>query len=184
MRSSPKSDDPTMITYRTDALWNCLQAAKDFFKAYAAIPTDSLGSVPFGPTVGLSFMIVTASRLLLLDDSDWDVGVARRSLDFGLLCDHLADRYDEAENVSQTLGRRRRLLEDRSILTMIRDRLKWLRGWYQSKVTESLRSDGPKAAAASLAAASGGQAMELDQQASLLQPGELDEGAMLVDPAP
>lgn len=176
MRPSLNSNDPTATAYRTEALWNCLQAAKDFFKTFAAIPTDSLGSLAFGPTVGLSFMIVTASRLLLLDDSDWDLDVARRSFDFGLLCEHLADRYEEAENISQTLARKRRILEDRSLLTLYRDKLRWIRHWFASKMPDPLRRDGLKDAAASIGAAGGGQAMELDQQASLLQPGELDEG--------
>lgn len=175
-RSSLNSNEPTATAYRTEALWNCLQAAKDFLKTFAAIPTDSLGSLPFGPTVGLSFMIVTASRLLLLDDSDWDLGVARRHCDFGLLCGQLADRYEEAESISLTLGRKKRILEDRSLLTLYRDKLRWIRHWFLSKLPDPLQHDGSKQTAASIGAAGGGQAMELDQQASILQPGELDEG--------
>lgn len=135
--SATNAGDPTA---RTSALWACLDAARDFFAAYTAIPTQNLVCIPFH-SAHLSFTMVTASRLLFLGDEtagsnnprdpDWAVSVARDHLALDAQLARLAEFFDEADRLATGLGRRGRYVDaDKSVLGMYRERVRWIRSWY------------------------------------------------------
>jgi hypothetical protein len=188
MRSSLGSNDEAESSRRTEALWHCLQSIKDFLAAYATIPLDSLCLMPLGATAHMSFAVVTASRILFLDDSDWDVNTARQNFDFAAACKLLSDRFGEADRLGQALGRRRKYVDDqKSVLGMYRDKLYWIRQWYRTKIppvfNEAVAHKNPSSVSRNDEATVRGQArgraraqdMEIDQQPSFLSPGGLDE---------
>lgn len=137
MRPAPRSHDPRKSTARTEALSRCLQALMDFFAAYANIPLDSLGHMPLVATAYMAFALVTSSRILMLNDADWDVGFARRTFDFAATCQELGDRCAQADSLAESLGCRRRFKEgddSKSALAAYSAKLLWVRKWYLAKV--------------------------------------------------
>lgn len=137
MRSPPNPNDYNEAGARTEALWQCLTSARDFFTAYTAMPAHNVVSMPF---IGahLAFTVVTTSRLLFLDnDTDWEASVAKRMFDFTAVAARLSDFFNEADHVAMSLGRRRRFVDvDRSVLGMYRDKMKWIGQWYLSKTSQ------------------------------------------------
>lgn len=135
--------DAAECNARTSALWTCLTAARDFFSAFMVIPPQNLLCTPFH-SAHVSFIIVTASRLLFLGDEntspnstrdpDWAVSVARDNFNFEAICSRLAEFYDEADRVTTGLGRRGRYVDnDRSVLCLFRDKVRWIRNWYLAR---------------------------------------------------
>lgn len=137
MRPAPRSHDASKSTARTDALSSCLQACVDFFDAYTSIPIDSLGHMPLVATAYLAFVFVTASRILMLNDADWDVGVARRSFDLSATCQTLSDHFRQADGLAESLGRRRKIKDDEagSVLGAYSLKILWIRQWYLAKTS-------------------------------------------------
>lgn len=139
MRPSFSANDPTGDTHRTEGLWSCLKSANDFLTSFLAIPVDKLGSLPFVAIAHLSFAIVTCSRLLFLEDSDWDVKLARKSLNLVGIVARLEETFQAADvfQTSQgTSGKRKRKLADdnQSMLSKYAERMGWIRHWYNSMV--------------------------------------------------
>lgn len=133
MRPPSSLADPADTSRRTEALWNCLQALNDFFRAHLAIPADRLGCLPFVAMAYLFFALVTASRLLFLEDPNWDLGLARKSLDLVSIATRLGDHYQTAE--LYILDRKKKFTDDqRSMLAVYRDKIRWVRRWYLSKL--------------------------------------------------
>lgn len=135
MNPSLSANDPTEAGLRTEGLWNCLKSANDFFTSFLAIPVDKVGPLPFVVKARLSFAIVTCSRLLFLDDSDWDIKLARKSLDFAGIATRLEELFHAAElfETNHTGCRKRKLIDDdRSIVAKYGERLRWIRHWYNS----------------------------------------------------
>ncbi|SPQ23418.1 8aea2900-764f-4e2a-ac76-6a999bf022c0 [Thermothielavioides terrestris] len=139
MRPAPRSHDPRKSAARTEALSNCLQAVADFFAAYAKIPLDSLSHMPLVATAYMAFAFVTSSRLLILHDADWDVGLARRAFDFPATCQNLSDRFRQADALAESLGRRRKFKDDdfKSVLAAYSTKISWIRQWCLAKVSAS-----------------------------------------------
>jgi hypothetical protein len=139
MRTSSGSGIPLDSARRTDALWSILQAARDFFEVYAKITLNSIGSISIVATAYMSFAFVTSSRILFLDDQDWDVSQARRSFDFIAACKTLGDRFNEADNLAQSLGRRRKLEDsDTTVLGAYHIKVMWIMHWYEARVSTAL----------------------------------------------
>ncbi|KAK4233284.1 hypothetical protein C8A03DRAFT_48123 [Achaetomium macrosporum] len=135
---APRSDDPRKSTARTEALSRCLQAVADFFAAYANIPLDSLGHMPLVATAYMAFAFVTASRILMLNDADWDVELAGRTFDFSATCQSFSDRFRQADSLAKSLGRRRRFKDgddSQSVLSTYSNKILWVRQWYLAKVS-------------------------------------------------
>jgi hypothetical protein len=175
MRPSSRSQEIRESTLRTEALSSCLQAAKDFFAAYASVALDRLGHVPLVGTAYLAFAIVTSSRLMLLDDSDWDMNLAPLNFDFAGACKSLGDRFEQGDHLALASGRRRRFdnCVDVSVLAAYSVKIRWIREWYMAKVAAGKRSDGGKQSISFQIGGSASQAMQLDESALL--PIELDE---------
>lgn len=136
-RTSLASNDGADSSHRTEALWRCLETIKQFFEAFLEIPVEKFPYLPF-PAIGqLSFSINTAIWLLFLHDSDWDVQMARKSLDFAGLVDRMGIRYEESERVGiaeQLIKKRKFWDENLSMSMRYRDKMRWVKSWYLSKV--------------------------------------------------
>lgn len=139
MHPAPRSHRPPHSTARTEALSSCQQALSDFFAAYAKISLDSLSHMPLVATAYMAFAFVTSSRILMLSDADWDAGLARRTLNFPGICQDLSDRFRQADDLAQSLGRRRRFKDDGdglwSVLTAYSTKIMWVRQWYLAKAS-------------------------------------------------
>ncbi|KAH8664688.1 hypothetical protein BX600DRAFT_498427 [Xylariales sp. PMI_506] len=142
--------------YRTEALSNCLSSIKGAFVAYIALPLQVLRIAPFCISTHFSFIIGTASRLLFLEDPDWDVSVAQRALNFADICQQTAWRFDEANKthaapqaaaglqgrerwrqqrteLNNSSGSKKAAEEGATRMTLYRDKMLWLRSWYLAK---------------------------------------------------
>ncbi|EGX93285.1 hypothetical protein CCM_04658 [Cordyceps militaris CM01] len=136
IRASINLRGPLDSVRHTEALWGCLEAARHFFATYATIPLDMLGAMPLVATSYMAFAVVTSSMILLLDDPDWDVNLARKTFDFADACQSLGDRFREGDHVSQSLGRRQKFEDGgRSVLEANHRKILWIRHWYVSKIS-------------------------------------------------
>lgn len=137
MRPSSASPAFTQDGWRSEVLWNCLEASRGFLLAYSEIPVDELPYLPCMPFSYFSFAIVTATRLLFLSDSDWNQEAARRSMDLVDITRRLGDRFDHADQVAATAEgwkRKNKCIEDgRPVMGMSREKLRWIGSWYMSK---------------------------------------------------
>jgi hypothetical protein len=110
---------------------------------------------------------MTASRLLFLEDSDWDVHMARKNFDFAGILQRLSDQYQQADAVTKTpeWGCKRRFVDDdHSAMGLHCDRMRWVRARYILKLQAEAPSNGVTA---------GG--VELDQNGILYPTGDFDE---------
>lgn len=136
-------DPPSEATARTSALWQCLHSAREFFSAYLSIPPQNLICVPL-QSIQISLCLVTMARLLFLGDEtlgarsgdpDWNLTLARQSVDFETICLRLGNLFDEADKISASLSRRARYSEqERSVMGMYRDKARWIRNWYTGRI--------------------------------------------------
>lgn len=138
---------------RVSALWSCLTSARDFCSSYMAIPPQNLVCMPFH-SAHISFIIVTASRLLFLGDEtsspnnprdpDWVLSVARDHFNLDSICARLSEFFDEADRLATGLGRRGRYVDgERSVLGMFRDKVRWIRSWYLGRMRPGTREGYP-----------------------------------------
>ncbi|KAF3768090.1 hypothetical protein M406DRAFT_289423 [Cryphonectria parasitica EP155] len=157
--------DPSDSTSRTAALWQCLTSARDFFTAYLSIPPQNLPCMPFR-NAHLSFCLVTAVRLLFLGDESigggvvdhgWDAALARQAIDFEGICTRMSQLFENADTISNGLGRRTMLIHsDRSLLSMYRDKVRWMRDWYVARVRPNQQQEQQRGGGGSAAAAGPG----------------------------
>ncbi|KAB5555075.1 hypothetical protein GE09DRAFT_1173873 [Coniochaeta sp. 2T2.1] len=136
-RSSLSSNGVTDGARRTQALWCCLDACRMFFDAFTSIPAADMGYLPFSGIFHLSFSFVTVSRLLFLNDSDWDLQMARKHVDLCAVVERLGGVYREADQhaAAQEWRKKRKYVDEgRSALAMSRDKMRWIRSWYLSKL--------------------------------------------------
>lgn len=187
IRASSNLPGPLDSVRHTEALWGCLEAARQFFATYATIPLDLLGTMPLIATLYMAFAVVTSSMILLLDDPDWDVNLARKTFDFAGACQNLSERFREGHHVSHSLGRRQKFdSSGRSVLEANQGKILWIRHWYVSKISATA-SPPPRQAGVEnwalpissvMAEAPSRQPMQLDQPAfqdGLQFPVDLDE---------
>lgn len=186
---------PTSSPTRTTALWTSLNAARDFFAAYTALPPHNLPCMPFH-SAHLSFCIITTVRLLYPSDSsadpDWTPSVAREAAAFEDVLDRLGGFFDEADRSCAGGQRRTRYIDqDRTVLGMHRDKIRWIREWCVARArpgSERFSYGGGQAQSSYRAeevagaggAGAGGEnpAMEVEYGVDAQQPQEqmLDEG--------
>jgi len=156
-------------TRRTECLWACLEAIDNYFSGFLGIAVDQLGLLRLTSIAQISFAIVTAARLLLLEDPDWDLRVARKSLDLaGIMLGveqrfQAATAYETAGDAGSyrhagARGRKTRFVDDgQSLAVVYRDEMRRVRRWYLSKPADDSRAPtGPAAAD------SAGSGMDLD----------------------
>ncbi|KAI6367493.1 hypothetical protein MCOR25_004910 [Pyricularia grisea] len=131
---------------RTDALWHCLRALGDFIKLYIAMPHDQAGTMAIFPASNLAFTFVTTTRLLFMDDPDWDAAEARRHFDFPSVAQRVIEKYVAADayetggaNDASGPGAvpyKRRFHDDgNSLMVTYVQKTRWLMQWYLAKTT-------------------------------------------------
>ncbi|KAB5513098.1 hypothetical protein GE09DRAFT_1267544, partial [Coniochaeta sp. 2T2.1] len=136
-RSSLFSNGVTDGARRTEALWCCLDACRMSFDSFTSIPAADMGYLPFSGISQLSFSFVTASGLLFLNDTDWDLKMARNHVDLCAVVERLGEVYREADQyaAAQEWRKKRKYVDKgRSALAMSRDKMRWTRSWYLSKL--------------------------------------------------
>lgn len=118
-------------------MWCCLEFVKETLHAYASTPVVDLSYLPFNTYCHMTFALMTATRLVILQDPDWNSKLAGESLDFAALTQRLSDVCDQADSVAITeeWRRKRKYVNDTlSVMSMHRDKLRWIRSWYLSKM--------------------------------------------------
>ncbi|KAK3318186.1 hypothetical protein B0H66DRAFT_227245 [Apodospora peruviana] len=169
MRPSPGgSSDIGERGRRLEALWCCLDAAKAFFDAYASIPAEEGAYLPLSTFSWLSFVVITATRFLFINDSDWNPQVVCKAIDFVGITHQLSELCDQADRVAMTqeAERKRKFIDDnRTVMSMHRDKLRWIGSWCQSKLVPA---DEPQPPVADI------EARELDAVPNFWQQWDLD----------
>lgn len=125
---------------KSEAMWCCLEFVKETLHAYASTPVADLSYLPFNTYCHMTFALITATRLTILQDPDWNSKFAGESLDFATIMQRLSDVCDQADNIAiaQEWRRKRKYVTDTlSVMSMHRDKLRWIRSWYLSKVAAS-----------------------------------------------
>ncbi|KAK3951534.1 hypothetical protein QBC32DRAFT_160940 [Pseudoneurospora amorphoporcata] len=122
---------------KSEAMWCCLDAVNATLKAYLGLPVADLNYLPFNTYCHMTFALITATRLVILQDLDWNNKLAGESLDFAGITQRLSDRCDQADKVAVSEERRRKrkyVTDTLSVMSMHRDKLRWIRSWYLSKI--------------------------------------------------
>ncbi|KAK3400372.1 hypothetical protein B0T20DRAFT_182940 [Sordaria brevicollis] len=122
---------------KSEAMWCCLEFVKETLNAYASTPVVDLSYLPFNTYCHMSFALMTATRLVILQDPDWNSKLAAESLDFAALIQRLSDVCGQADSIAiaEEWRRKRKYINDTlSVMSMHRDKLRWIRSWYLSKM--------------------------------------------------
>ncbi|KAL8382148.1 hypothetical protein RB595_006095 [Gaeumannomyces hyphopodioides] len=126
---------------RVDALWNCLRSVNDYVDTYLEVPAELVGLQPLASTALLTFSLVTATRMLFIQDADWDALNARRIFDFPGIMTRLANLFAagqafEAARGTSASGTYRRRFQDDACTPILKSyvaKLLWLRQWYMAR---------------------------------------------------
>ncbi|KAL8297866.1 hypothetical protein RB597_007119 [Gaeumannomyces tritici] len=137
----PQSSTSFQGLKRTDALWHCLRSASDCIETYLEVPAEIVGLQPLAAIALLTFSLMTATRMLFLQDADWDALTARRVFDFPGVVTRLTDLFAagqafEAARGTSASGMYRRRFQDDAytlILSSYVAKLLWLRQWYMAR---------------------------------------------------
>ncbi|KAI2627355.1 hypothetical protein GGS26DRAFT_561496 [Hypomontagnella submonticulosa] len=95
---SPPPDQTAAYQQRQCMLY-CLQAAKSFFATILSIPPDGYLIRTFISFSEILFVLVAASRLLLVEIEGWDLNEARRMFDFPSTMDSLVSTLKDLVNL-------------------------------------------------------------------------------------
>ncbi|KAJ6443369.1 fungal transcriptional regulatory protein [Purpureocillium lavendulum] len=131
-------------TYRAQCLDSCLGAAKAYFDTLFTLPAAHYVHQSVANTEQVTFVMVIATRLLLLRSPGWDLGRARSTLDFVAVLDHLLRRVEDAE------AERRRDVEafvremgvraseeevaaEGPLVDTVK-KVRWIRAWFEKRV--------------------------------------------------
>lgn len=124
----------TERAWRSEALWFCLEAAKCFLVGYQNTAEDQIPYLPCQVFSYFSFTIVTATRLLLFSDSDWDQAEARRVMELPSIIRQLSDHLSRADRKAAAGTRKVRYTEDgMTFLGVTAEKLRWIGSWHLSK---------------------------------------------------
>ncbi|KAK3502813.1 hypothetical protein B0T13DRAFT_181768 [Neurospora crassa] len=121
---------------KSEAMWCCVDAVKATLDLYASVPVADLSYLPFNTYCHMTFSLITATRLVVLQDPDWNSKLAGESLDFAGITQRISDRCDQADTVAiaEEWRRKRKYVNDTvSVMSMHRNKLRWIRSWYLSK---------------------------------------------------
>ncbi|EEU42974.1 uncharacterized protein NECHADRAFT_83628 [Fusarium vanettenii 77-13-4] len=141
MRAAPLNTSEGTLAeplQHSEYMWKCLEAVADSFKEQLAIPAAQMSTLPVTVNCVLAFATVTASRLILSENSpDWDTSLARRRLNFQDTLKGLSDHFEAADQEALRLDRRRRVMEDgSSVFLKCSFKVRWIRQWYTSKIPQ------------------------------------------------
>lgn len=130
--------------YRSLCLRNCFGAAKEFLDTLLAQPIDAFSHRSILTTDQATFVLLMAARLLLIDAPDWDVTLARRTLDLRTILNQIIARITETEalrtkaveefasETGELLTGEERKVESR--LAEVARKTRWLREWFEARL--------------------------------------------------
>lgn len=128
--------------YRPQCLHYCLQAAKSYFTTLLSLPLEGWIYRPFVSSAELLAVIVTVSRLLLLEADGWDLSIARQTLDFPGILQSLVEQFHLATAMQQERnGRGTPVLDetgqpmDKDPFLKCADKVDFIKHWYLSRIT-------------------------------------------------
>ncbi|KAK0609266.1 hypothetical protein B0T14DRAFT_232685 [Immersiella caudata] len=131
---NPTSAFADGAAWRSEALWFCLEAAKSYLVAYLNNPAEQIPYLPCQVFSYFSFTLITVTRLLFLNDSDWNQAEARKAMDFVTLARQLSDHLSRGGQAEAAGARKIRYIEDGySFLGMSAEKMRWIGSWYLSK---------------------------------------------------
>lgn len=128
--------------YRSQCLFNCLNAANTYFKTLFSLSPEIHLYRTFASAEHIQFVIVLTTRILLLESDGWDLDIARMTLNFPLILDRLISQLKQAseiakQRVTKFVGDTRADIGDEvtggKFAKYVR-KLEWIKSWYSSKV--------------------------------------------------
>ena len=131
----------SQFVYLLICLRNCLQAMLSFFDIFLDLPVDMVLRRSIVTVDQVLFVMLQASRLLLVDIPDWDVQSARQTLDFGVVLNRMIAHFEEAEELRKSEMRifagltHKEGREDAiSNIAGITKEIQWLKAWFEAKI--------------------------------------------------
>ncbi|KAI1084940.1 hypothetical protein F5B20DRAFT_520336 [Whalleya microplaca] len=92
---SPSTDEVT-LQHQLKCMQYCLKAAKSFFTTVLSMNIEGIFLRTFASFAEILFVMIAASRLLLLEVQGWDLVEARRTLDFPAILESLISAFKSA----------------------------------------------------------------------------------------
>lgn len=127
MQPSPATGTFFEGARRSEALWFCLEAARGFLDASEKTPASQIPHLPCHIFSYFSFALVTTTRLLFLNDRDWNQNETQKLVDFTDITRRLEDHLKEADRLAGMGGRKVKCMENgRSFLSVSAEKLRWL----------------------------------------------------------
>ncbi|KAM5376864.1 hypothetical protein ACJZ2D_005351 [Fusarium nematophilum] len=129
--------------YRSLCLRNALAAVQSFFDLVLSSPGEGFLRRSIITVDQAAFVMVLSARLLLIDAPDWDVQLARQTLDLSTILDRILERMDEMQAL------RVRAIEtfaceagDDGLLgesgggnvAELAQKTRWLKGWFEARL--------------------------------------------------
>ncbi|KAG8677086.1 hypothetical protein FPOAC2_03203 [Fusarium poae] len=127
--------------YLLICLRNCLEAMQSFFELFLGLPVEMVLRCSILTVDQSLYVMLQASRLLLIETPEWDVERARQTLDFSAVLDRMIARFEEAEELRKRDVRNfvNNLLDDGSdddvsSITKTAKEVQWLKHWFEAKI--------------------------------------------------
>jgi len=116
---------------------------QSFFDIFLCLPVDLILRCSIVTVDQVLFVMLQASRLLLVDIPDWDVQSARQTLDFSAILNRVVAHFEEAEELRKSEMRifaaftREEVRKDAiSNIARITKEIQWLKAWFEAKAHE------------------------------------------------
>ncbi|RGP72314.1 c6 transcription [Fusarium sporotrichioides] len=126
--------------YLLICLRNCLEAMQSFFELFLGLPVEMVMRCSIIAIDQAFYVMLQASRLLLIETPEWDVEFARQTLGFNAVLDRVIARFEEAEELRKKGLRdfvdtvREEKGEDvASGIARIAKEVQWLKSWFEAK---------------------------------------------------
>lgn len=130
--------------FRSLCLRHCLFAAKAYFDTILSVPASQYAYQSAISTEQISYIVVIATRLLLINAPDWDVDFARMTLDFPSVMGQLISKLEEAEELRRQgvehfaremgLAIRPEEMAKTGRLMQTARKTCWIRDWFEARM--------------------------------------------------
>lgn len=183
---APPKPNPVPLL-RTELLWSCLRSSLETIELFLAMPTHEIIYTPAVALANLGYSTITLSRLLFLESPDWDLPLARQTIDFNQLSQKLGLKFAECgrQLAQETRGESENVVDVQrqtaekggSIFTVNSARMEWMADWYKTRLAlEGNESAGPPVSADDMAA--GPPAQDVGEGQDL---GQVPDGPLISD---
>ncbi|KAI0006637.1 hypothetical protein F4779DRAFT_629678 [Xylariaceae sp. FL0662B] len=148
---SPSADE-IALQHQLKCMDYCLQAARSFFTTILSMNVEGFLLRTFSSFIEILFVMIAASRLLLLEVQGWDLDKARRVIDFPAILESLISAFASAISL-----RNHRAAEAAATFGIVltpdnlddeKDdrfykyikKLQWIKSWFESQLSGDSRS--------------------------------------------